>query len=231
MGPAWASSREDGMQHRERYLMGGPEELGDAELIALVLGTGAGGRTARAIAGELLERHGSLSALACAPPGSFAAVRGMGPARAVRLHASLTLGKRMAHESRPRLDPVNGPADAAAWFVPALGELDHEELHALYLDRRRRPLAYRRISAGNDSSTIFDARQVLRPAVELGANAVLVAHNHPSGELVPSTADRDATRRLGEAARVVGVELVDHLLVAGRKWVSIPTLRSVMGGA
>lgn len=206
------------MRPRESYLVGGPEGLGDIELIALVLGTGAGGRSARAIAADIVESDAGLAGV-CA--GALAGIRGVGPARAIRLHAGIELGRRLARARPARQEPVTGAAAAARWFVPALGALDHEEFHALYLDRRLRPLACRRLTSGNDAATVVDARQVLRGALAVGAHAVVVAHNHPSGDLTPSGADREVTERLRHAGSAVGIEILDHLLVAGAGWMSI----------
>jgi DNA repair protein RadC len=209
------------MLPRERYLLAGPEGVGPADLIALVLGTGAGGRSARTIATDLLDRFGGLCALRAASPGAIAAVRGMGPARAIRLHAGLVLGQRAVLDARVLSDPVLDAATAAGWFAPALDGLDHEELHALYLDRRLRPLAYRRLTVGSDGFTVVDPRQVLRPAVELGASSLVLAHNHPSGDPEPSDEDRRATRVLASAGTVVGVVLRDHIVLGGGRWVSL----------
>ncbi len=216
------------MLPRERYLLAGPEGAGESDLLALLLGTGAGGRTARVIASELLDRFGGLRGLATAPPGALAAVRGVGPARAVRLHAGIALGQRARADTPPTVTPVLDAHDAARWFTPALEGLDHEELHALYLDRRGRPLAYRRLTAGSDAATVVDPRQILRPAVELGATSLIIGHNHPSGDPEPSPEDIRVTRALASAGKVLGVALRDHLVVGGGRWVSLGS-RGEMG--
>lgn len=209
------------MQPRERYLVEGPEGLGDVDLVALVLGTGAGGRTARAIAADLVDRHGGLGALAGVEPHALAAARGMGPARAIRLHAALALGRRAVLGERTRAEPIQGPEGAAAWFLPALDGLPHEEVHVLLLDRRMRPVAYRRVSAGSDRATVLEPRSVLRRALEVGAAAMILAHNHPSGTEVASAQDLEVTRRLRDAGRVVDVPLLDHLVIGGGRWSSL----------
>jgi DNA repair protein RadC len=206
---------------RERYLIAGPDGAGPADLIALLLGTGSGGRSARSIATDLLDRFGGLHGLLAASPAALAEVRGVGPARAIRLHAGLVLGQRAVTEARFHAEPVLAPDAAARWFTPALEGLDHEELHALYLDRRSRPLAYRRLTSGSDAFTVVDPRQVLRPAIELGASALIVAHNHPSGDPEPSDEDRRATRVLITAGNVLGVGVRDHLVVGNGRWVSL----------
>jgi DNA repair protein RadC len=208
------------MQPRERYTLLGPEGFGDLDLIALILGTGAAGRSSRSIATDLVDRFGGLPAMAQAPVEALAAVRGVGPVRAVRIHASLALGRRCQALPIPET-PIRTAEDAVAWFQPAFQGLLHEELHGIYLDRRGRPLAYRRLTRGHDGATIVDSRQVLRPAVELGSTGVVLGHNHPSGDPEPSAEDRAVTRRVQSAANVLGIRLVDHVVVAGDRHVSM----------
>jgi DNA repair protein RadC len=209
------------MQPRERYTLLGPDVFGDIELIVLILGTGAGGRSALSIGASLLERFGSVAELADASVGAIAEVRGVGPARAIRLHAALALGRRAAIRLPTGSIPVRSPADALPWFQAALQGLDHEELHALYLDRRFRPVRYRRVSSGSDAATVVEPRQILKTAVELGASALVVAHNHPSGASEPSPEDRLLTRRLFAGAETLGIRLIDHLIIAGERWASL----------
>ncbi len=209
------------MRPRERYACHGPSDLGDVELVALLLGTGAAGRPALAIAAELLERFDGLDGLALAEPGALRGVPGVGLARAVRLHAALEAGRRALARQGRRPARVADPDQAAAWLRPGLAGLPHEELHALYLDRRHRPLARRRLSQGSDGLTVVDPRQVYRPAVGLGATAVVLAHNHPSGDPTPSAMDREVTRRTQRAGEVLGVALVDHLVVGHDRYVSL----------
>lgn len=202
---------------REQYLSHGPEPFGDAELLALLLGTGSGGRGALEIGAELLSRHDGLVGLAACDPGELATVSGVGPARAVRLHAALQLGRRSLR-SPPRPRPITTPEDAARVLAPLLAGLAHEELHGLYLDRRNRPVAHRTLTRGSDGYTVVDPRQVFRPAVRLGAHGVILAHNHPSGDPTPSAQDREVTRRVRRSGEVLGIALVDHLVIAGDRW-------------
>ena len=209
------------MRPRERYRHHGPASFGDAELLALVLGTGAGGCSALGIAAGLLDRHGDLAGVAEAPVEALARQVGIGPARAVQLHAALQAGRRSAAGRVDLERPVCTPRDAWEHLGPLLGPLDAEELHALYLDRRRRPCGHRRLTRGNDGFTVVDPRQVFRPAVAFRAHALVLAHNHPSGDPTPSAQDREVTRRVGAAGRILGIALLDHLVVAGTRWVSL----------
>jgi DNA repair protein RadC len=208
------------MGPRERYLDDGPDTFGDTELLALVLGTGAGGRSVAQIAESLLRRYDGLAGVARADPKAIADEVGIGPARAARVHAGLVLGRRaLRHPARPT--PIEGPQHAWQVLGAGLTGLGHEELHVLLLDRRRRPIARRALTRGSDSVTVVDPRQVYRVAIELGAAAVVLAHNHPSGDATPSRQDRDVTRRMAEAGRVLGVTLLDHLVIGDGRYVSL----------
>jgi DNA repair protein RadC len=200
------------MQPRERYLSEGPRRFGDAELIALLLETGAGGRSALAIAADLLDRAGGLCGMLRMEPQQWLAVSGIGAARAVRMHAAIELGRRSL-AARTLSEPIRTSEEAYALLGPALRGLADEELHALFLDRRHRPVAHRRLTRGSDALTVVDPRQVFRVAVGVGASAVILAHNHPSGDPTPSPQDRDVTDRVAAAGRVLGIPLLDHLVV------------------
>ncbi len=195
------------------YARYGPDELGSVELLAVALGD-------RALASELLEQCGDASSLLAASPATLA--RTLGATRAGRLHASFALARRALSEPpvRARVTSAN---DAAAWLVPRLTGLAHEELHALFLDRRCGILAIRRMSQGSPDHTLFDVRHILGEAVRAGAFAILVGHNHPSGDPEPSCDDLLATKRLAEGAALLGLELHDHLVVGAGRWVSMAT--------
>lgn len=212
------------MKPREQYLCQGPDDLGDVELVALLLGTGAGGRSALAISADLIGRFGGLRGLARAEPERLRSIPGVGQARAVRLHAALEAGRRANITPLPQPTTVHSPADAAAVLLPRVRHLPVEELHALYLDRRNHLVGARRLTRGSDGFTVVDPRQVFRPAVELGASGVLMAHNHPSGDPTPSAMDREVTRRTATAGKVLGVRLLDHLVLAGDQWTSLAEL-------
>jgi DNA repair protein RadC len=213
------------MRPRERYLVHGPDTLPAYALLALVLGTGSAGRTPEEIGRALLEAFGGLPGLRAAPPGALARVPGVGPARAVRLHAALSLAARGEHA--PHAPAVHTPESAAAVLAPRLRGLPHEELHALYLDRRGRIRHVRRISQGTDHCTLVDPRQVLQPAVQLGVPRVVVAHNHPSGDPTPSEPDLRVTRGLVAAAETLRLQLVDHLVVTDETFTSLAAMGAI----
>jgi len=209
------------MRPRERYLSAGPDDLRDRDLLALILGTGTATCSANALALALMERFGDLPGLAAAEARELASVHGVGPARAVRVHAAVQLGVRVSRCSASPASPVCTVVDAAGHLAGPLRGLACEELHALYLDRRSRPLAHRTLTRGSDAYTVVDPRQVFRVAVRLGAASVILAHNHPSGDATPSAQDHDVTRRVDAAGRVIGVRLLDHLVVTARAVTSL----------
>jgi DNA repair protein RadC len=216
------------MRAREAYRARGPDELGDVELVALLLGTGLPGRSAAQIAADVLGRFGGLRGVAKAEPAALQAIPGVGLARAVRLHAALEAGRRSSIDAPAAGISVRTAEAAARWLGPPLQLVEVEEFHALYLDRLSRPIAHRCLTRGSDGFTVVDCRQVFRPAVALGAVATIVAHNHPSGDPTPSGPDRDVTRRLVRAGEVLGIRLLDHLVFGqGGSWQSMAELGMV----
>lgn len=209
------------MRARERYVHVGPAQFGDAELVGLLLGTGSAQRSALEMGAGLLARFGGLPGLAMAEPRALMEERGVGLARAVRLHAALQAGRRSLRCDEGAPLAVLGPEDAARHLVPGLRGLQVEQLHALYLDRMHRPVALRMLAQGSDRACVVDSRQVFRPAVSIGASAVVLAHNHPSGDPTPSAQDLEVTRRVDRAGRVLGVRLLDHLVVGASSHVSL----------
>jgi DNA repair protein RadC len=208
------------MQLRERFVEQGASTIGDAELVALIFGTGAGGRSSMAIAAGLLERFDGLAGLARAEVADVAGEPGVGPVRAIKLLAALDLGRRSVRAEAVR-PIVRSAEDAWERLRPALAGLGDEELHAIYLDRRHQVVGQRRLTRGTDGFTVVDPRQVFRPAVGMGACAVIIAHNHPSGDPTPSAQDRDVTRRVAAAGKVLGIVLLDHLVIGGNAFVSL----------
>ncbi len=203
---------------RERYTRTDGEGFGDVELLALVLGTGTSRRSSRAIATDLLDTFGGPGGITAAPVQSLTRVHGVGRARAVRVHAACRLSRRTTTGAGLR---VRSTAEAFQVFRGALEGLLHEELHGLYLDDAGRIRLYRRLCVGTARYTLVDPPQVLGPALAIASAAVLVAHNHPSGDPEPSEADLACTQRLARAASIVGVPLLDHLIIGNGRYVSL----------
>ncbi|MBK9646428.1 MAG: DNA repair protein RadC [Deltaproteobacteria bacterium] len=196
---------------RERYVIEGEGRFEDEELLALVIGTGSSRRTARQVAALLLCSLGGVDAVLRAPVEALLSVPGIGIAQATRLHAALRLAERCRPPRRPIVRGVN---DVVALFTPIFMPLNHEELHGLYLNGHGRVLAIRRLAMGDGSNVLMDPKWVLRPAVQLGASAVILAHNHPCGDPSPSMRDYECTMRVHAAAEMLGTQLFDHVVFA-----------------
>jgi len=208
------------LQPRERHPRFGAPHLGGTGLLTLVLGTsGQTGREAT-ISQTLLERFGSLAEVANADISELRQVPGIGPSRAVRLSAALQLGRRSLRPDQEQ-PLIQSALDAYEQLYAELGGRGREMLYALYLNRRKALVGARLLTAGNEAHTIVDPRQVFRPAVRSGACAVIVAHNHPSGDPSPSAQDLAVTRRLAEAGALLGIELLDHLIIGAGTYTSL----------
>jgi DNA repair protein RadC len=205
---------------RERLRERGTESLDDAELLALLLRTGARGRPAEQLARELLDDSG-LHGLARALPAELERQPGVGPAKAATLLAALELGRRLAQRRLHTGDAIRGPQDVFRHFHARLRDAPHEQFHLLLLDGRHRLLREVMASRGTLTASLVHPREVFRPALREGAAGLVVVHNHPSGDPAPSAEDREVTRRLVQAGALLGVPLLDHVVVAERGWVSL----------
>jgi DNA repair protein RadC len=197
---------------RERLLALGAAALSDAELVALVLGTGSGHLSARAAALRLVERS-SLRELAWTPPGALAGKPGVGLARAAALAAAFELGRRGAWEPPARGERCLDPGRVFE-LMRHTALSDRETFHAVLLDVRGRLLRAAQIAEGSLTQCPVSPRDALRPAVREGAHGVVWVHNHPSGDPSPSAEDVDLTERLRAAAELVGIVARDHVIVA-----------------
>lgn len=206
---------------RERLAALGPEALSDAELIALLLRTGNGRRDALALGARLLQRYGGLAGLAVGSAAELAQEDGMGPVKSATLVAALELGRRMAARRLRSGDPVRGPADVFRHFHPRLRDARCERFLLLLLDGRHRMLREVAISQGTLTASLVHPREVFRPALREAAAAVVLVHNHPSGDPTPSREDQEITRRLAEAGELLGIPVVDHVVVAERGYASL----------
>ena len=197
---------------RERLLASGPAALSDAELVALVLGTGSARLSARAAALALVERA-SIPELAWASPEELSGRPGLGPARAAALAAAFELGRRGAWSPPRRGERLLEPSRVAELMRP-LAHADRECFHVVLLDVRGRLIRAERVAEGSLTQCPVSPRDALRPAVREGAHGVIFVHNHPSGDPSPSAEDADLTERLRAASELVGLLARDHVIVA-----------------
>lgn len=198
---------------REKLLARGAGSLTDAELIAIFLRTGTRGKSAIALAGELLQNKGSLGALSkCSPAELARSGLGIGPAKAAHLAAACELGKRLARggEERPVLDSAEV---IFSTFAPEFQAMDREVVKAVLLDTKLRLIRLEPIALGSLNECVAHPREIFRPAIVHSAYAVILIHNHPSGDPAPSQADYRLTRQLREAAALLQIQLLDHLII------------------
>jgi DNA repair protein RadC len=209
---------------RERLWALGPPALTTAELLAIVLGTGGGGRDVLQLAAHLMEvSEGSLRRLAQRPRAELLRAPGMGPTKAGRVLAALELGSRGAGEERPPVHRIREPADVFRLFANRLRDLQVEEFHLLALDSQSQVLREVLITRGLLNSSLVHPREVFRAAIAEAAAGIVVVHNHPSGDPTPSAEDRAATRQLVSAGQLLDLPVYDHVIIAGDRFVSFAT--------
>jgi DNA repair protein RadC len=188
-----------------------------AELLAAIVG----GPHQIEIAHTLLERFGDVTAIANAPVGELAQVDWLGETRSAALKAALEMGRRLQMEAAGEKVCVRSPANAAALLIPAIGHMEQEHFVVLFLDTRNQVLAQETLYKGSLNSTCVRACEVFREAIRRNCAAILVGHNHPSGDVSPSPEDVALTRRLAEAGRTLDVDLIDHLVVSASRFLSM----------
>ncbi|MBA2623888.1 MAG: DNA repair protein RadC [Chthoniobacterales bacterium] len=197
---------------REKLRKRGADALTDSELIAILLRTGLVGANAVEVAGHLLERYGSLVGLSRCSLEELSTIPGVGPAKAMQLVATFKLGQRLAKETYAH-EKIDTPQLVYEMLASEMRGLHKESLRVLLLDTRYRLLRTEQISLGSVNESIAHPRDVFRPAVVSSAYAVVVVHNHPSGDPSPSQADHCLTRRLADAAELLQIKLLDHIII------------------
>ncbi|KRG41699.1 hypothetical protein ARC78_10775 [Stenotrophomonas pictorum JCM 9942] len=206
---------------REKLLARGAGILSDAELLAIFLGSGLRGRDAVQTARDLLLAHGPLRQLLDRNADELAQLPGLGPARACKLSAALELGQRHLAAELERGIALSDPTSAGRYFAQRLRARPHEVFAALFLDTRHRALAFEELFAGTIDGAEVHPREVVRRALAHNAAAVMIGHNHPSGNPEPSAADRAITTRLQQALALVDIRLLDHFVIGDGAPVSL----------
>lgn len=198
---------------RERLVAKGPGALTDAELIAILLRTGLRGANAVEIGAQLLQKFGSLQALARASVEELQKVKGIGRDKAVTLLAAFTLARKMAEELQ-RESPVLDNPEAVVALIKARNLANNvEKLQVLLLNTRRRLIRVEEVTDGTIDTLLVHAREVFKPAIAANAAAIVLAHNHPSGDPTPSEADIKVTRDLIRAGQLLKLEVLDHIIL------------------
>ncbi len=206
----WAA----GDRPREKLLAQGVRSLTDAELVAILLGSGTRELSAVDLAKQILAAAGNdLNRLSRMDFHDLRKFRGVGEAKALAIVAAMELGRRRRLEEVQARKKISTSRDVFDFFHPFIGDLSHEEFWVLHLSRSNRILAWKKISQGGITGTVTDVRLILKDALENTASALIICHNHPSGNLQPSEADREITRKVARAAEVMDIRLLDHLII------------------
>ncbi|HEV3058180.1 MAG TPA: DNA repair protein RadC [Vicinamibacterales bacterium] len=209
---------------REKLLRHGVAALGDNELIALVIGHGSRSAGALSIANHLLATHGGLHGLVRSPPDELSRVAGIGRARAAQIVAALELGRRTLVRGGQARQRLRNAHEAAMYLLPRFGARPVEQFGVVLLDSKHRVMRSTVLVSGTLNSSIVEPRDVFREAALGGAAAIVVFHNHPSGDPTPSPEDVELTRRLAAAGVLMGVDLVDHIVLGDARYCSLKEL-------
>ena len=206
---------------RERFMQAGPRAVSSAELLAITLRTGVGGEYVLRLAERLLVQMNGLSGLAQASIAEITRVKGIGPTKAVQIQAALELGRRLlatAPQERPR---ITSPADAANLLMSEMMFLEQEHLRVILLNTRNNVLKMPTIYVGSLNTSVVRIGEIFRAAIKENAAALIVAHNHPSGDPTPSPEDVRVTQELVKAGKLLSIEVLDHIVIGRQRFVSL----------
>jgi DNA repair protein RadC len=206
---------------REKLLRHGASALGDNELVALVLGSGCRDTSALALANDLLAGRGGLHGLVRSTCDDLSRVAGIGCAKAAQILAAVELGRRTLIRAPAARMPMRTPSEAGAYLMPTFGSRPVEQFGVVLLDAKHRVLRTTILVVGTLSAAVIEPRDVFREAALGGAAAIVVFHNHPSGDPQPSPDDVELTRRLVAAGVLMGIDVVDHLVLGDVRYCSL----------
>ena len=206
---------------RERLAAHGASALSDAELLAILIGSGSAGESAVDLTRRILnDCRGSLSTLGKLSLDRLCEYNGIGPEKAITIMAACELGKRRAAEPPTERESLANSQTVFRYFSAQMQDLPTEEVHVLLLNSRLQPIGSKCVSSGGLSQTLVDVRCIMREAIVARATAIVLCHNHPSGNASPSRQDDQLTERVKQAADLLQIRLADHLIVADRTYYS-----------
>ena len=206
---------------REKLMLKGKNALSDAELIAILIGSGSRNESAVELSKRILQSvNGNLNALGKLSLAQLILFKGIGEAKAISIIAAMELGRRRRAEDAVELIKVTSSKLVFEVMQPIIGELPHEEFWILYLNNSNKIISKRQLSIGGITGTIVDVRLFFKNALELGAVSLILCHNHPSGTLKPSEADLQITKKLKTAGESLEIKVLDHLIVTENSYFS-----------
>jgi DNA repair protein RadC len=206
---------------RERLASLGPQALSNAELIAILLRVGVPGENAVQVGQRLLQKFGGISGLHRAPFEELLKEHGIAEAKAAQIKAAIELGRRLTLEAPEERPTINSPADAAALVLYEMSALEQEHLRVILLDRRNHVLEVSELYRGSVSSSQVRVGEIFKAAIRKNASALIVVHNHPSGDPTPSPDDVAVTRAIVQAGKMLDVDVLDHMVIGQGRWVSL----------
>jgi DNA repair protein RadC len=205
---------------REKLMLKGKDALSDAELIAILIGSGSRNESAVDLSKRILASADNLNALGKMSISQLINFKGIGEAKAITIIAALELGRRRRKEDIIELTKIISSKNVFEIMQPIIGELAHEEFWVLFLNNSNKVISKSQLSKGGIEGTIVDARMVFKLALETGATGLILCHNHPSGALHPSEADKEITKKLKMAGECLDVKVLDHLIITETKYYS-----------
>jgi DNA repair protein RadC len=201
------------LRPRERLLEAGPSALSDGELLGLLFGIGSREKTAVELAGEVISEADGLHGLYDVSVHELTQINGIGEAKACKILAAVELGRRIGRVRNPGRPMISSPADVERLLRGRIANLDRENFVVVLLNTKNEVIETSTVSIGTLGASLVHPREVFKPAVRASAASVILAHNHPSGKVEPSQEDREVTSRLGEAADILGIGMLDHVIV------------------
>jgi DNA repair protein RadC len=205
---------------RERMLSSGADALSNAELLAILLRTGTMEESVVRLAEKLLSEAGGLRGLVNMSAERLMRIRGIGAAKAMQVQAGIELGRRLARSTAGDKVTIRSPQDAAELLLDEMRFLHKEHFVCIFLNTKNHLIAKETMSIGTLNASIVHPREVYRAAIERGAASIICLHNHPSGDPTPSREDIDLTVRLDEAGKLLGIDLLDHIVIGDSRWIS-----------
>ncbi|MES2554533.1 MAG: DNA repair protein RadC [Bacteroidota bacterium] len=206
---------------REKMMSKGKNALSDAELLAILIGTGSGNNTAVDLGRNLLQLcNGDLYELGRLRLPQMCSVKGIGPTKAIKLMAALELGRRRKEQQTVKRQKVISSLDGYNLIKSYYSDLEHEEFHIILLNRSNGLLGVQQISKGGLAGTYVDPKIIFKIAIDMGASAIMLAHNHPSGNNSPSNSDHELTRRIVQFGKLIEMPVVDHIIITDNGYFS-----------
>ncbi|SDN59114.1 RadC family protein [Alkalicoccus daliensis] len=206
---------------RERLIRDGAEALSNQELVALLLGSGTRQESVLDLAGRVVQHFDGLKLLKEATVAEFMSIRGIGEAKAVQLRAAIEIGKRIKQFPVEETHVVRSPQDVADYMMEEMRHLKQEHFVALYLNTKNAVLHKKTLFIGSLNASLVHPREVFKEALRYSSASIVCLHNHPSGNPEPSQEDIDVTKRLVSTGKMLGVELLDHVIIGDRKFYSM----------